>query len=90
MFESDLNETNLKESFPSFSFKAMKEMNCKNVKNFEAYVCESFSSNEFTLVFKRGMINQDCFRIGVSPKVSNGLSFVVVSAKILSKWVLTL
>ena len=65
MFKSDLNETNLKISFPFFSFKGMKEMKCKNVINFEAYVLESFCSNEFTLVFRRGMINQDCFRIVV-------------------------
>ena len=78
MFKSDLNETNLKISFPFFSFKGMKEMKCKNVINFEAYVLESFCSNEFTLVFRRGMINQDCFRIGESPKLSNSLSFVKV------------
>ena len=65
MFKSDLNETNLKISFPFFSVKAMKEIDFKNFRNFEADVSESFLSNELTLVFKRGMINQDCSRFGV-------------------------
>ena len=63
MFKSVFTETNLKESIPFSSITAIKEIKCKNLKNFEADVGVSLCSVGFTCFFKRGMIKKSFFTL---------------------------
>ena len=52
-----LSETNLKMSLSFFTLTAMKLTAWRNLMNFDADECDSLCSDEFTLDFKRAMIN---------------------------------